>query len=70
MGDNTQAKKCLGAGASRRACSIGRVKAPVFPEPVCASPITSFPTKKYSYRHISTINIYQAILRIPMGVGI
>jgi len=46
VGDNTQAKKSFGRGASKRACNIGRAKAPVLPEPVCASPITSFPVKE------------------------
>jgi len=45
VGDSTQAKKWFGRGASNRACNIGRAKAPVFPEPVWASPITSFPKK-------------------------
>ena len=30
-------------GVSRRACKIGIANAPVFPEPVSASPIISFP---------------------------
>ena len=45
VGDNTHAKKSFGRGASKRACNMGRAKAPVLPEPVWASPITSFPAK-------------------------
>lgn len=45
VGDNTQAKKSFGQGASKRACNMGRAKAPVLPEPVWANPITSFPEK-------------------------
>lgn len=41
VGESTQAKNAW--GASNRACKMGRAKAPVFPEPVCASPIKSFP---------------------------
>jgi hypothetical protein len=43
VGDKTQAKK--GFGSSKSACNIGRAKAAVLPEPVWASPITSFPGK-------------------------
>jgi hypothetical protein len=45
VGDNTQAKKWFGRGACKSACNIGRAKAPVLPDPVWASPITSFPGK-------------------------
>ena len=34
VGDNTQAKKSFGRGASKRACNMGRAKAAVLPEPV------------------------------------
>lgn len=45
VGDNTQAKKSFGRGASKRACNMGSAKAPVLPDPVWASPITSFPVE-------------------------
>lgn len=43
VGESTQAKKACGDPI--RACSIGRAKAPVLPDPVCASPIRSLPTR-------------------------
>lgn len=43
VGERTQAKKAC--GFSSRAWSIGSEKAAVFPDPVCASPMMSFPAK-------------------------
>lgn len=41
VGESTQANRTW--GVSKRAWSMGSAKAPVLPEPVCASPIKSFP---------------------------
>jgi len=41
VGDSTSAYSSC--GLSIRPCRMGRLKAPVLPDPVCASPITSLP---------------------------
>jgi len=46
VGESTSAKK--GAGFSSSCCRMGSAKAPVFPEPVCARPITSLPAPRGS----------------------
>ena len=48
VGDRAQAKNAC--GDSKHACKMGRAKAPVLPEPVCASPIKSFPKKRNQNR--------------------
>ncbi|WVZ17244.1 hypothetical protein V8G54_010226, partial [Vigna mungo] len=60
VGDSTQAKKSFGRGASKRACNIGRAKAPVFPEPVWASPITSLPSNA---RGIASVCIFSGVFQ-------
>lgn len=65
VGDSTQAKKSFGRGASKRACNIGRAKAPVFPEPVWASPITSLPKRDNSEKIIS--NSIEEYIEVKMG---
>ena len=44
VGDKTQAKNDCGDFKSDS--KMGRANAPVLPEPVCASPIKSFPEKR------------------------
>lgn len=58
VGESTQAKNAC--GDSRRACNMGSAKAPVLPEPVCASPIRSLPVKLiYSIKNNKSTRNYQ-----------
>lgn len=55
-------------GLSSNVCSIGKAKEPVFPEPVSARPIISFPERKCTDYQISRTTNLPTLMQNQCGI--